>query len=373
MFRCFILFFSSFVFSQNLVRNPSFEELKRCSEKLGLFEVNVANWSAPTYGSSDIFNSCSNHKDTGIPNNYKGMQNAYHGDNYAGIFVLGYPRNGSYREYLQGEFIEPLKKGYHYQLSFYVSPAEDSDFFIKDLGMSFSLNKFRIYNSKEIKNPTISHKTYITGFADLTNYNYFSNTKIWTKVSSIYVAKGGERFFQIGNFKNNRETTKISKGRKTRKKISYLYIDMVTVEENTNLKSDLKNNKVDNLKPSSKPPINFDFGVNYEIKGLKFYFDSDVIVPGSDIELKKLLKILLENKEILVTIHGHTDSQGSEDYNLKLSIRRADAIKSYFIENDIAPNRIKSVGHGESMLMNKNQDEIANEQNRRVEFTLYHP
>ncbi|TYB69513.1 hypothetical protein ES676_13910 [Bizionia saleffrena] len=66
--RFFFLVFSITVSSQNLVLNPSFEEARRCTELVGNFDANVSFWSSPTYGSTDLFNSCSE-RETGIPYN----------------------------------------------------------------------------------------------------------------------------------------------------------------------------------------------------------------------------------------------------------------------------------------------------------------
>ena len=70
----------------------------------------------------------------------------------------------------------------------------------------------------------------------------------------------------------------------------------------------------------------------------------------------------------VVEIGGHTDSGGDTEYNLDLSQRRADAVSAYIGEVGIDPERVRSVGFGESEPLAENDTDAGRLQNRRVEF-----
>ena len=75
-----------------------------------------------------------------------------------------------------------------------------------------------------------------------------------------------------------------------------------------------------------------------------------------------------KNSKIDITLDGWTDSIGTVKYNMKLSQRRADAVKKYLVDNfKIDPARIKAVGHGISKL-HDNKTEVGRYKNRRVEM-----
>ncbi len=69
-------------------------------------------------------------------------------------------------------------------------------------------------------------------------------------------------------------------------------------------------------------------------------------------------------------IEGHTDSQGSDEYNQKLSERRANAVRDYLISKGISPDRLEAVGYGESRPIATNKTAAGRAKNRRVEINL---
>lgn len=71
-----------------------------------------------------------------------------------------------------------------------------------------------------------------------------------------------------------------------------------------------------------------------------------------------------------VRIEGHTDAQGGERYNRRLSQRRAEAVRRYLIDKDVAPERLQAKGYGESKPIASNRTAKGRRQNRRVEFTI---
>jgi len=106
------------------------------------------------------------------------------------------------------------------------------------------------------------------------------------------------------------------------------------------------------------------------IHGINFEFDSAKISKDSESILNKAVNTLRENSTIKVRIEGHTDSIGSEGYNLKLSQRRANAVKDYLVSKGIASERLEALGKGEAFPIASNKTREGRSQNRRVEFIV---
>jgi outer membrane protein OmpA-like peptidoglycan-associated protein len=112
-------------------------------------------------------------------------------------------------------------------------------------------------------------------------------------------------------------------------------------------------------------------GMVITLKGVYFDFDKSTIKPESYPVLDDAAKILTDNPKITVEIQGHTDSDGSDSYNQKLSERRAYAIVDYFVKvKGIDVNRLKAIGYGESKPIASNDTKEGRSLNRRVEFVI---
>lgn len=101
-----------------------------------------------------------------------------------------------------------------------------------------------------------------------------------------------------------------------------------------------------------------------------FDFDSAVLKEDSYFELKRLITVLQENPEMIIQIGGHTDSDGSDEYNQRLSQNRVNAIIVYLINNQIDSHRLTAIGYGELKPIATNETEEGKARNRRVEFTI---
>jgi len=106
---------------------------------------------------------------------------------------------------------------------------------------------------------------------------------------------------------------------------------------------------------------------------LKIQFDvnSYTLRPTSYNILNELGKALSDPRlrEKIITINGHTDSDGKEKYNVRLSLNRAGAVKQYLIDqHGISPDRLKVVGYGENMPLKPNTSKENKQLNRRVEI-----
>jgi outer membrane protein OmpA-like peptidoglycan-associated protein len=71
-----------------------------------------------------------------------------------------------------------------------------------------------------------------------------------------------------------------------------------------------------------------------------------------------------------VQIEGHTDSVGGDDYNQRLSERRADSVRAYLVQQRVAPSVVGTAGYGESRPVATNGTSAGRQQNRRVELVV---
>ena len=103
--------------------------------------------------------------------------------------------------------------------------------------------------------------------------------------------------------------------------------------------------------------------------GILFDSGSDKIKGESYQTLKEIGQLLTDDPKLRVSIEGHTDSDGTDDYNLTLSQKRAASVRDYLIANyKIAPERLESKGWGESKPIDKNNTPEGKANNRRVEL-----
>ena len=92
--------------------------------------------------------------------------------------------------------------------------------------------------------------------------------------------------------------------------------------------------------------------------------------PSSNIVLEKLLKILNENPSVSIEISGHTDDQGKDEINQKLSLMRAKSVAQFLVKSGISAQRIKTEGHGKMKPMVANDTEENRKLNRRIEIKI---
>jgi outer membrane protein OmpA-like peptidoglycan-associated protein len=101
-----------------------------------------------------------------------------------------------------------------------------------------------------------------------------------------------------------------------------------------------------------------------------FDFDKATLKPAAQQELATVVQEMQENPTLRAELVGHTDSIGTEQYNLGLSKRRADAVKTFLVSKGIAADRIRTEGRGEAEPIAPNTTNEGRAQNRRVEITL---
>ncbi|MFC6269556.1 OmpA family protein [Frigoriflavimonas asaccharolytica] len=103
---------------------------------------------------------------------------------------------------------------------------------------------------------------------------------------------------------------------------------------------------------------------------VNFAFDSSNLSTEGKQQLDKLATILENNPDTNINIYGYTDSKGADDYNQKLSERRANAVKAYLSSHGVASSRMFSMGMGEADPVATNDTDMGRAKNRRVEFAI---
>ncbi|MEZ4802718.1 MAG: OmpA family protein [Gelidibacter sp.] len=122
-------------------------------------------------------------------------------------------------------------------------------------------------------------------------------------------------------------------------------------DDKVDVTTDKTNEKVNNADLYLQPLIDNDQIV---INPIFFDFDKWNIRTDAEYELENIVDVMREHPKMIIKIESHTDSRGSDSYNLKLSDRRAKSTRDYLISRGIATDRIESaIGYGETQLLNK--------------------
>jgi outer membrane protein OmpA-like peptidoglycan-associated protein len=111
-------------------------------------------------------------------------------------------------------------------------------------------------------------------------------------------------------------------------------------------------------------------GIGFTLKNIYFDVDKDILLPKSFPELDNLVKIMEEYPYIIVEIQGHTDWDGSNEHNLDLSQRRAQAVVNYLIKKGIPAHQFVAKGYGEENPIDTNTTAEGRQNNRRVQFVI---
>ncbi len=122
--------------------------------------------------------------------------------------------------------------------------------------------------------------------------------------------------------------------------------------------------------PEALPPP---WATRLVLRGVNFDFNKSDIRPDSRPVLDEAAEILRANPNVRISIEGHTDAIGSDAYNEKLSVRRAEAVFRYLVNLGVAPERMEVVGYGETRPLADNETEEGRAQNRRVELHIIAP
>jgi len=111
-------------------------------------------------------------------------------------------------------------------------------------------------------------------------------------------------------------------------------------------------------------------GLIVNINDVLFDFNQFTLKPGAREKIAKLSGILLAYPGLKLQLEGHTDSVGGDDYNLKLSQNRADAVRDFLAEQGVPVASISAIGLGKSDPVASNDTAAGRQQNRRVELVV---
>lgn len=111
-------------------------------------------------------------------------------------------------------------------------------------------------------------------------------------------------------------------------------------------------------------------GLELTLGDVLFQTDKAELKPGAIRRLQPLARHLRKNSDLAVRIEGHTDSQGSAEYNENLSRQRAESVKSALIGMQVEPHRIEAVGLGKDYPVTTNDTQAGRQENRRVELVI---
>ncbi|MFZ2196982.1 MAG: OmpA family protein, partial [Thermodesulfovibrionales bacterium] len=126
--------------------------------------------------------------------------------------------------------------------------------------------------------------------------------------------------------------------------------------------------------PTPPPPPPAAEPVKIVLEDIHFDFDKATLTKAAKEILARAIATLKENPGVKVQIEGHTCAHGTEDYNMALGERRANAVKEYLVNEGIAADRITTISYGETRLSlpetptSKNKESKEAKANRRVHF-----
>ncbi len=101
-----------------------------------------------------------------------------------------------------------------------------------------------------------------------------------------------------------------------------------------------------------------------------FEFDSATLSPVAQDVLRQKAEFMRDNPTVGVTVEGHCDERGTNEYNLALGERRAESVKSYMVDLGIASNRMTAISYGEERPVDTGHTEEAWAKNRRAQFGI---
>jgi OmpA-OmpF porin, OOP family len=105
-----------------------------------------------------------------------------------------------------------------------------------------------------------------------------------------------------------------------------------------------------------------------KLQGVHFKFDSATLTYEAKSILDRSLAAIKSNPSQNISVEGHTDSAGSDSYNLDLSQRRAQSVVDYLTSKGVSGSRLNAKGFGESNPISSNDTSVSRAQNRRVEI-----
>jgi outer membrane protein OmpA-like peptidoglycan-associated protein len=117
-------------------------------------------------------------------------------------------------------------------------------------------------------------------------------------------------------------------------------------------------------------PMPMEVGQTFVLKDIYFDLDKSILKPESRAELQRLYNLMVQYPTMEIAIQGHTDNWASDDYNVRLSDSRANAVLTYMKFMGVMGGRMTAKGFGEAKPIATNDTDAGRALNRRVEFVI---
>lgn len=350
------------VAAQNLVPNATFSDYVYCPVGINENKIEILKeWEQVGSGTPDYYNACG--KDMGVPGNVFGIRKAASGEGYAGVVAFS-PSKRNYREYLQARLSSPLRAGTWYCLEMKVALADNAEYTCDGMGALLSELPYRKRGHEVMKleaqlsNPP-GHLLYLQ--------------PDWVHLSSSFMAKGGEEYIILGNFKDDESlevkarNMEVVRGKTVHH--AYFYVDDVQLRLASG-PDDCSNTVVMLAEAAKKATFADKDYRTVRLQSVLFDFDRDEITPDSEAILDEVLLVLRRNPYYEIEVSGHTDIIGADAYNVKLSRKRSESVIAYLAKRGIDQKRLRVKYHGSEQPVTTNETEEGRQQNRRVEFLI---
>jgi outer membrane protein OmpA-like peptidoglycan-associated protein len=140
------------------------------------------------------------------------------------------------------------------------------------------------------------------------------------------------------------------------------YIGNYMDKQAEEMRRDLEGAKIERIGEGIK--ITFDSGILFDI-------NSSSLRPEAQMNLTELAQILKKYDKTNILIEGHTDATGPEEYNLQLSINRAQSVANHLNAQQVNPTRFNIMGYGETQPIATNETTDGRQMNRRVDIAIF--
>lgn len=359
---CFVLLFPIYVFSQNLLVNPGFEEENICSE----YKVNCApeGWiySVPSF--IYYFNE---------------PLLAHQGSRFVSL-IAGHSQKPYYRTFVRSRLLCALQKGKTYRLEFFIKSVHP---ILDSLGIYFTSYDF-LFEKQPY--PKIVPSRYL---ADA-GIKAAKVDTAWQRVAFTYKAKGNEIFITLGNF--SKRGISGPTGIYMEKNF-FVFLDDISLtptDVNERLCLDWRKTREEIYGQDErheflekyirtfrgKPPAikkatsTITLKIDTLIVPDVFFATNSFMLNAKSTGLLDSFSKKINNYKLdSLLVFGHTDSRGSEDYNKELSWRRANTVAAYLEKKGAI--KIKTIGMGSDKPVADNRTAEGRRRNRRVEIYLY--
>jgi len=118
------------------------------------------------------------------------------------------------------------------------------------------------------------------------------------------------------------------------------------------------------------PPLLLEKGKSIALRNVFFETNEAKLLDESIVQLNALGRILIDYPEMTIELRGYTDDRGEKEYNLSLSKRRAQSVRTWLLEQGLSETRVSAKGFGERDPIETNNTEAGRARNRRVEFYI---